>query len=279
MSLDLYWEFEGKAHMSNNGVHLNRAGARTLGTCVSIATQVHFWSKRRAKPTANNQNSPPQHWETTTTIQPQQQHNEGTRGTTTTWRPSPTTKPPVAPGPPPPPASAEAQTNNKLKVFLSNVQTLPPKMDEIIVLTKAENFDIIGLNKTWLDTEEKHILAEVSIEGYKIFSVDKPTPAKRGGGSILYIKNALNPIERKATATRTAQIIQVDINPKHEVHIKIVLIYRNTTITAADDDMFYESLEEILLTQHECIIMGDFNLPNIDWTLGRPTPTPGSKLL
>ena len=25
--------------------------------------------------------------------------------------------------------------------------------------------------------------------------------------------------------------------------------------------------------------MGDFNLPNIDWTLGRPTPTPGSKLL
>ena len=25
--------------------------------------------------------------------------------------------------------------------------------------------------------------------------------------------------------------------------------------------------------------MGDFNLPNIDWTLGRPTPAPGSKLL
>ena len=151
-------------------------------------------------------------------------------------------------------------------------------MDEMIVLTQAENFDIIGLNETWLDTEEKHLLAEVSMEGYKIFFVDKPTPAKRGGGSILYIKNALDPIERKATATRTAEIIQVDINPKNEAHIKIVLIYRNTTITAADDDMFYESLEEILLTQHECIIMGDFNLPNIDWTLGRPTPAPGSKL-
>ena len=41
----------------------------------------------------------------------------------------------------------------------------------------------------------------------------------------------------------------------------------------------YESLKEILITQHECIIMGDFNLPNIDWTLGRPTPAPGSKLL
>ena len=30
---------------------------------------------------------------------------------------------------------------------------------------------------------------------------------------------------------------------------------------------------------HECIIMGDFNLPNIDWTLGRPTPALGSKWL
>ena len=43
--------------------------------------------------------------------------------------------------------------------------------------------------------------------------------------------------------------------------------------------MFYESLEEILLTQHECIIMGNFNLPNINWTLGRPTPAPASRLL
>ena len=33
-------------------------------------------------------------------------------------------------------------------------------MDEVIVLTQAENFDIIGLNETWLDTEEKYLLAE-----------------------------------------------------------------------------------------------------------------------
>ena len=38
-------------------------------------------------------------------------------------------------------------------------------------------------------------------------------------------------------------------------------------------------LEEILLSQHECVIMGDFNLPNIDWTLQRPIPAPGNKLM
>ena len=27
------------------------------------------------------------------------------------------------------------------------------------------------------------------------------------------------------------------------------------------------------------VIMGDFNLPSIDWTLQRPTPAPGNKLM
>ena len=95
----------------------------------------------------------------------------------------------------------------------------------------------------------------------------------------MYVKNTLNPIERKSSATCTSEIIQLDINPKNAVHLKLVLIYRNTRITAADDDEFYTMLEEILLSQHESVTMGDFNLPNIDWTLQRPTPAPGNKLM
>ena len=53
-----------------------------------------------------------------------------------------------------------------------------------------------------------------------------------------------SPIERKSSATCTREIIQVEINPKN----------------AADDDEFYTMLEEILQSQHECVIMGDSNL-------------------
>ena len=87
------------------------------------------------------------------------------------------------------------------------------------------------------------------------------------------------PIERKSSATCTRKIIQVDINPKNAVHLKLVMIYRNTRITAADDDEFYIMLEEILLSQQDCGIIGDFNLPNIDWTLQRRTPAPDNKLM
>ena len=45
------------------------------------------------------------------------------------------------------------------------------------------------------------------------------------------------------------------------------------------ETVFYATLEKILLTQHECVIMGDFTLPHIDWSLQQPTAAPGRKLL
>ena len=39
-------------------------------------------------------------------------------------------------------------------------------------LIQVENFDVIALNETWLDTQKKHLLAEVAIHGYKVFHLD-----------------------------------------------------------------------------------------------------------
>ena len=110
-------------------------------------------------------------------------------------------------------------------------------------------------------------------------SPSKPTPSTRGDGSTMYVKNSLNPIERKSIATSTMELMQVDKNPKNTTHIKLIIVYRNTRITAADEDAFYATPEEILLTQDECFIMGDFNLPHIHCSLQRQTLAPGSKLL
>ena len=123
------------------------------------------------------------------------------------------------------------QPNNLLKVLTAIVQSPSTEIDELIALFQVKNFDVIALNETWQDTQNKHPLAEVAIHGYKVFLVDKPTPTGRGGGSIMYVKNTLNPIERKSSDTCTREIIQVDINPKNAAHLKFVLMYRNTRIT------------------------------------------------
>ena len=120
----------------------------------------------------------------------------------------------------------------------ANVQSLLPKIDELIALIEEENFDVIALNETWLDTQNKHLLAEVAIHGYKVFHVYKPTITGRAGGSIMYVKNTLNPIEIKSSATYRREIIQAGINPKNAVHLKLVLIYGNTRITATADELY-----------------------------------------
>ena len=90
---------------------------------------------------------------------------------------------------------------------------LSPKIDGLIALIQVENFDAIVLNETWLNTQNKHLLSKLAIHGYKVFLVDKPTPTGGEGGSIMYVKNTLNPVERKSSATCPINIIQVDINP------------------------------------------------------------------
>ena len=55
--------------------------------------------------------------------------------------------------PPPTNAGRLIQPNNLLKVLTANVQSLSPKIDELIVLIQVENFDVIALNATPLDTQ------------------------------------------------------------------------------------------------------------------------------
>ena len=82
--------------------------------------------------------------------------------------------------PPPTKTGTLIQLNTMLKVFTANVQSLSPKIDELIALIQVENFDVTVLNETWLDSQNKHLIEEVAIHGYRVFHVYKPTPTGRG---------------------------------------------------------------------------------------------------
>ena len=49
----------------------------------------------------------------------------------------------------------------------------------------------------------------------------------------MYIKKTLNPIENKSSATCTREIIQVDINPKNAVHLKLVILLLLKKVSSA----------------------------------------------
>ena len=57
------------------------------------------------------------------------------------------------------------------------------KIDELIALIQVENFDVIALNETFIDTQNKHLFAKVTIYGYQGFHVGKINCHITGGGS------------------------------------------------------------------------------------------------
>ena len=165
-------------------------------------------------------------------------------------------------------SKTKPKNNNKgkIKVLFGNVQSLMPKMDILQALTKTNLYDIVGINESWLDMKEKNCQAEIAMQDFRSFTVDKPSQSKRGGGSVLYVKNSLRPIIRRATATTAYEVIHVDIMPSEGITLKIILVYRNPRITVAEEEVLFEELDNIISSSHETILMGDFNLPEINWT-------------
>jgi len=161
--------------------------------------------------------------------------------------------------------STKTDKRGKIKVLLGNVQSLMPKMDLLQGIVKTNEYDIVGINESWLDMNDRNLQAEVCLQGLRTFSVDKPSPSKRGGGSVLYVRELLRPILRRAIATTTYEVIQVDIMPSEGITLKIVLVYRNPRIAVAEEDVLFDELDNIISSSHESILMGDFNLPDINW--------------
>ncbi|KAF2357366.1 Endonuclease/exonuclease/phosphatase [Trinorchestia longiramus] len=91
-------------------------------------------------------------------------------------------------------------------------------------------------------------------------------------------KKSCKPQIKTKQVTEKLETLPLNIQPHPGLTIKIVLVYRNSTCTAIEDDEFYDCLDSILSTPHGTVIMGDFNLPHINWTT-RQSQASGSKLI
>ncbi|KAF2347762.1 Endonuclease/exonuclease/phosphatase [Trinorchestia longiramus] len=151
-------------------------------------------------------------------------------------------------------------------------------MLELQAIASTLSHDIIAVNETWLDINGRHLRTEVSVKGYVLHNVDKPSHSNRGGGSPIYIKEKLQPHVKTNRATEKSEILHLNIQPHPGQTIKVVLVYGNPTCTAIEDDEFYDCLDNIVGTPHKTLIMGDFNLLRINWTT-RQSQAPGSKLI
>ena len=54
---------------------------------------------------------------------------------------------------------------------------------------KSEDFHIIAVSESWINTENRDFLAEYNLPSYSIFSCERQN--KKGGGVLFYVKASL----------------------------------------------------------------------------------------
>ena len=134
-------------------------------------------------------------------------------------------------------------------------------MSELDIMVNQINPDLILLTETWLNPCICN--AAVNLEGYEIIpdlrKDRQDTAGGVGGGLLVYVKEGLHvvPVESESSFNQHCKFY---ISTKSG-RLEFILIYRPPT-TGVDNT---EKLCKLMEETGDCVLIGDFNLPGIDW--------------
>ena len=158
------------------------------------------------------------------------------------------------------PPSPHTDASRELSCLYLNARSLRNKIDELRALSTSESFDIIAITETFLDTHNIDLTAEYQIDNFKLFTKDRQ--GRRGGGVAMYVRHDLNPVliaNNEDSVEHLAVLIETD-----KIKFYFSVVYRPPGQSLELDALLYNGLS-ILTQRHDSVILGDFNLPHIDW--------------
>ena len=135
------------------------------------------------------------------------------------------------------------------------------KFHDLAAIAFLENFDIIGVTESWVNTEKRDFLAEYNIQGYSLFSCERSE--RTGGGVLLYVKPHLHPQVITKPQIPNIDVKYVQILSGSEKLI-LALVYPPPAQNSYVNNELYEQISDIC-NHNDAIIFGDFNLPVTVW--------------
>lgn len=128
-------------------------------------------------------------------------------------------------------------------------------------------YDIVSLVETNLSSDVND--SELGFSGFSIFRCDRNHMASgklSGGGALIAVRNNI-PCHKIVTPDLNTECVFVSCNV-HTVRLLVVCVYIPPNQPAAVYSTFCETFEDVLFSNvkhDQIILLGDFNLPNIDW--------------
>ncbi|MEW8548505.1 MAG: endonuclease/exonuclease/phosphatase family protein, partial [Candidatus Thiodiazotropha sp.] len=145
-----------------------------------------------------------------------------------------------------------------LRIGHINIQGLSNKIDQLKLLLQSEKnlIHIFGVSETKLNNIHPDL--PFHINGFqKPFRRDRKENA--GGGILVYVKDGVCCKQRSDLEHVGLECIWLEVQPVHSKSFFVGQLYRPPNSTIQWNEIFEESLENVLKEEKEIYLLGDFN--------------------
>lgn len=149
----------------------------------------------------------------------------------------------------------------------SNTKWKLPYLTNYIAQDHRSSYPMIALTETWLKPYITN--AQVHIPGYEIIRCDRST--RKGGGVLLYLSDQLISSSIETFDDKMCQAIACTCEASKTL---IMIAYRPPNAETHSSKNLFRFLQGYISAandEYDVIIMGDFNLPNINWVTSEIT--------
>ena len=159
-----------------------------------------------------------------------------------------------------------------LNCLYGNLQSLNNKKREIELKLTNCDYDLLLFTEVWINEEMQE--CEYNISGFQEPVID---PNIRGGACI-YVKQGLDfyAVQPPTKMNESAWIV---IKTRDNINRLYACIYRSPNSSSENNDKLIANLEWAMSNYSECILVGDYNLPQINWDLEQSSSENSNKFL
>ena len=150
-----------------------------------------------------------------------------------------------------------------------NARSLISKLNDLEILVDERDPDLIFICETWLNNNICN--STLNIEGYNLeqeLRIDRTDTVNGiGGGILVYSKPGIiiKPITTTIDFVQYSQFELISLNGKEKSNQHFTLIYRSPNSTETNNEKLCEIMK---MVPKNSILVGDFNMPGIDWKNG-----------
>jgi len=145
--------------------------------------------------------------------------------------------------------------NHKLRISLFNAQSILSKIDQIKDFLVSKNIDILCINESWLNANQK-----LKIQNYDILRLDRIN--ERGGGVCILINKKINYQTVSLNTNEEIQVVKIFDQLLCAGDFYIVNYYKSPRITEFDPLL----LSKIADLGDNVLLLGDLNAHSSMWS-------------